>query len=69
MANGTAQWMLTVPANATGWLPLPNEEAGNYKLDGVAIGQSKLVSAAERDGKAGFVLPAGRYSFTVSWVK
>ena len=69
VANGTAQWSLTVPANATGWLPLAGEEAAHYTLDGSPIGQSKLVLASEKDGKAGFVLPAGRYSFVVSGVK
>ncbi|WP_263359727.1 alpha-L-rhamnosidase [Acidicapsa ligni] len=67
--DGTAHWQLTIPANASGWLPLSDAEAGEYKLDGQALASSKLVQAVSRDSKAGYVLPAGNYSFVVSGVR
>jgi len=61
-----AHWDLTIPANATGWLALTSEEAAHYKLAGQPIAESKLAEVGQRDGKAGFVLPAGHYSFDVN---
>ena len=66
--NGTASWDLTIPANASGWLPLSGSEAASYKLDGVGIDHSKLVTAAEKEQQAGFVLPAGSYHFEVGGI-
>jgi alpha-L-rhamnosidase len=65
MRNGTATWDLTIPANTTGWLPLDDSEAANYKLSGKPIGESKLAKASVREWKAGFTLPAGTYHFTI----
>jgi alpha-L-rhamnosidase len=67
--GGAANWNLTIPANASGWLPLTSEEASHYMLTGTPIVQSKLVEAASKEGRSGFVLPAGSYSFTVSGVQ
>jgi alpha-L-rhamnosidase len=67
--GGVAHWDLTVPANTTGWLPLSNSEASSYKLDGQPIAQSKLVEAAQKEGRSGFTLPAGTYSFDVSGIR
>jgi alpha-L-rhamnosidase len=64
--NGAgAEWSVTLPANTTGWLELSADEAAQYKLDGVALAQSKLAKAAARDGKSGFELEAGSYTFAV----
>jgi alpha-L-rhamnosidase len=67
--NGTAQWDLTIPANATGWLPLSSADAANYKLAGLAINQSKLVEAEQKNQQSGFTLPAGTYHFEVTGVR
>ena len=67
--DGTAHWTLTIPANATGWLPLAGDEASRYTLAGAPIAQSKLAEAASKDGQSGFILPAGSYSFEVSGVR
>jgi len=67
--NGTADWSLTIPANSKGWLPISTAEAANYKLDGTAIAQSKLVEATQRDQQSGFELPAGTYHFEVSGIR
>ena len=61
----TAEWSLTLPASTTGWLELSADEAEQYKLDGGPLAQSKLVRAVTRDGKSGFELEAGSYSFAV----
>jgi len=65
----TANWNVTIPANASGWLPLTGDEVGRYSLGGAPIAQSKLVQAASKDGRSGFVLLPGSYSFTVSGVQ
>jgi alpha-L-rhamnosidase len=67
--QGNAQWNLTIPPNASGWLPLTPSEAANYKLGGNPIQQSKLVEPSQKDGQSGFTLPAGSYTFEVSGVR
>jgi alpha-L-rhamnosidase len=64
--NGTAQWDLTIPANAAGWLPLDNSQAANYRLSGQPIQRSRLVEASNRAGHSGFNLPAGTYHFEIT---
>ncbi len=66
--GGTAEWLLTIPANATGWLPLSEAEAGKYKLDGKALEGNAMVKASTEMGQAGYELPAGNYRFEVSGV-
>jgi len=61
----TAQWRVTLPANTTGWLGMNADEAAKYKLEGVALGQSKQAKAVTREGGSGFELEAGSYTFTV----
>ena len=59
-------WNLTIPANATGRLPLRQEQAESYKLDGQVLAQSRRVRALSKDGNAlGYELPAGSYQFEV----
>jgi alpha-L-rhamnosidase len=67
--DGHAHWELTIPANTTGWLPLAPSEAANYALEGVPIAQNKMVEPAKKNDLAGFILPAGSYSFEVSGVQ
>jgi alpha-L-rhamnosidase len=57
----TAKWQVEIPANTTGLLEVSAKGAGQYKLEGVALSESKLVKAS----KGGFELPAGRYAFEV----
>ena len=66
VSGKSADWHLTLPANTTGWLALTAEEAAKYKIDGVAIKQSKLARAETRDGQSGFVLEPGQYTFSVA---
>jgi alpha-L-rhamnosidase len=67
--DGTAHWNVTIPANASGWLKLSQSEAAQYRLEGVPLPQSKLVSARKQGAEAGFNLPAGKYSFDVAGVR
>jgi alpha-L-rhamnosidase len=57
----TAKWQVEIPANTTGLLEVSAKGASQYKLEGVALSESKLVKAS----KGGFELPAGKYEFEV----
>jgi alpha-L-rhamnosidase len=64
--NGaTAVWHVTIPANATGWLPLSAAEAAKYKLDGSNLIASPLATPATRNGQSGFELAPGSYTFEI----
>jgi alpha-L-rhamnosidase len=60
--GATAEWHVTIPANASGRLELSADEAARYKLGGLPLAASKLVKSGEK----GFEIPAGSYSFTVN---
>jgi alpha-L-rhamnosidase len=66
--NGAAvTWLVTIPPNTTGRLPLAATQQGKFTLDGEALASSKklgLVSNA--DGGSTYELPAGTYSFRVT---
>ena len=65
--NGkTAKWLVTIPANANGWLPFSKSEAAKYTIEGVPLTASKLARAESRAGQSGFELPAGSYTFSVA---
>jgi alpha-L-rhamnosidase len=66
VSGRSAEWHLTLPANTSGWLALPADEAGKYKLAGAPLTQSRLAKAETRDGQAGFVLEPGPYTFSVA---
>jgi len=57
----TAKWRVEIPANTTGLLELGAKDATRYKLEGVAVSESKIVKAS----KDGFELPAGSYEFEI----
>jgi alpha-L-rhamnosidase len=69
VANGAARWELTIPANAKGWMPLSATDAARYKVNGSALVDNTLVPMATRGGVAGYVLPAGSYTFAISGVQ
>jgi alpha-L-rhamnosidase len=60
----TAHWTVTIPPNAKGLLPLSAAEATAYTLNG-----KPLAKLAVKDGKTGYELAAGTYSFVVTGVK
>ena len=66
--NGIAHWTVTIPANASGWLPLTEAEAAHYKIGGAAIEKSAVIAKGSK-AEAGYVLPAGTYVFDVDGVQ
>ena len=67
VVKGSAvHWDLTIPANTTGWLPLTSAQASTYKVNGATLSESKSTKAEAKDGKEGYTLPAGTYSFDIS---
>jgi alpha-L-rhamnosidase len=65
--GSTASWNLTLPANTSGWLPA--RAAAGFKLDGVPLVETRLVSSGTRNGENGYEIPSGTYSFTVDLSK
>jgi alpha-L-rhamnosidase len=66
IADGVATWHITLPANTTGWLPLPASESANWKLNGALLDHSPLATPTTHDGQSGFDLVPGSYTFTVA---
>jgi alpha-L-rhamnosidase len=64
--GATAEWHVTIPANATGWLPLNAEDARKFKLDGKPLTGSMRAKSDTREGQHGFTLESGSYSFEVA---
>jgi alpha-L-rhamnosidase len=59
-----AHWTVTIPPNASGWLPLSAAEAATYTLK-----ENMRVKPVVQDGKSGYELAAGTYSFVVTGVR
>ena len=57
--GGSAHWDLTIPPNASGWLPMSSTESSTYKVDGMAIADSKTLKATSKDGVQGFADSCG----------
>ncbi len=67
VAGDKATWNLTIPANASGHLPIGREQAQSWKLDGQLLSQSAKVSALPNSGNGvEYELPAGSYHFEVT---
>jgi alpha-L-rhamnosidase len=67
ISGNKATWNLTIPANATGHLPLGQEQEQSFKLDGQLLSQSARVRAMPNDGKGlEYEIPAGSYQFEVA---
>jgi alpha-L-rhamnosidase len=65
VTGATAVWHVTIPANTTGWLAVSGAEAAKYKLDGAALIKNPHAQADTRDGRSGFELVPGSYTFEV----
>jgi alpha-L-rhamnosidase len=62
-----ATWKLVIPANASGRLPLDQEQAKRYMLDGKLLSQSGQLHPVPKDGNTiEYELPAGSYQFEVA---
>jgi alpha-L-rhamnosidase len=61
--GSTADWHLTIPANAVGWVSAA--DAAKYKMDGLLLEKSRHAKPTDLDGQKGFELEAGSYTFAV----
>jgi alpha-L-rhamnosidase len=67
VAGNKVTWELTIPANATGRLPIGPEQAQTFKLAGQLLSQSGKVRALPKDGDAvEYEIPAGTYRFEIA---
>jgi alpha-L-rhamnosidase len=67
VAGNKATWNLTIPANASGHLPMGRDEAQAWKLDGQVLSESARVKALPSDGGSlEYELPAGSYQFEIA---
>jgi len=67
IAGDKVVWNLTIPANATGRLPLGGDLAQSYKLDGQLLSKSSRIHAATKDNnETEYELPPGSYRFEVA---
>jgi alpha-L-rhamnosidase len=67
ISGNKTTWNLTIPANASGRLPLAKEQAESYQLDGQALSKSSRIHAANKDNsELEYELPAGSYRFEIA---
>ncbi len=66
IAGDKVVWNLTIPANATGRLPLGGDLAQSYKLDGQLLSKSSKVHAAGGGTITEYEIPAGSYRFEIA---
>jgi alpha-L-rhamnosidase len=67
VAGSKAIWHLTIPANATGRLPLGKAQAESFQLDGKALSKSSRIQATNKDNNdLVFEIPAGSYQFEIA---
>jgi alpha-L-rhamnosidase len=65
IANGTATWHITLPANTTGLLDLIPSDTAKYKLNGAPLSGNPLVQSVTHDGENNLTLASGSYTFEV----
>jgi alpha-L-rhamnosidase len=62
-----ATWKLVIPANASGRLPLDQDQAKRFTLDGKLLSQAGRLHSVSKNGNAiEYELPAGSYQFEVA---
>ncbi len=67
IAGNKATWSLTLPANATGLLPLDTQKAQAFKLDGQLLSQSGKVRALPESANGlEYEIPSGSYQFEIA---
>ncbi|MGA3132087.1 MAG: family 78 glycoside hydrolase catalytic domain [Terracidiphilus sp.] len=62
VTGGMAVWHVTIPANATGWLPL---KFFKYGMDGISLKGNPHAKLTKRNGQIGFELTPGTYTFDI----
>jgi alpha-L-rhamnosidase len=66
VTGNQATWDLTIPPNASGHLPLSQEQLQKFKLNGQLLTQSKLRALQANGEGIAFEIPAGTYQFEVA---
>jgi alpha-L-rhamnosidase len=67
VSGNIATWNLTIPANATGHLPLTQIQAQTFTLNGHSLSGSKSIHALPGRGEGSeYELPAGTYQFEIT---
>jgi alpha-L-rhamnosidase len=67
ISGNIATWNLIIPANATGHLPIAQEQAQSFKLDGRRLSQSSRLHLLPSAGSTVvYELPSGAYRFEVA---
>jgi alpha-L-rhamnosidase len=67
ISGNKATWNLTIPANATGRLPVRKEQAESFALDGESLRKSSRIHALNRENNdLEFEIPAGTYRFEIT---
>jgi alpha-L-rhamnosidase len=61
-----ATWKLTIPANATGSLPLSRDQKEAFTLDGKSLAQNSRLHSKESNGLEIYEVPSGSYQFEVT---
>jgi alpha-L-rhamnosidase len=62
VAGNAATWHVTIPANATGLLPVDDALAATYTLDDVPLSRSPQAHKTNRNGQSGYALAPGKYT-------
>jgi alpha-L-rhamnosidase len=66
ISGNKATWNLTIPANASGRLPLGKEQAESFQLDGQALSKSSRIHTENKENNVlEFEIPAGSYQFVI----
>ncbi len=67
MKGAAVTWLIKIPPNTTGRLPLAATQEGKFKLDGKELTKNKRLSlVSSADGSSAYELPAGTYSFRIT---
>jgi len=67
VSGNKAVWDVTIPANASGWLPLSEQQAKSFTMDGKSLTESDKIHAAKGSGsEPGYEVPSGNYRFEVA---
>jgi alpha-L-rhamnosidase len=64
--GGSTAWKITIPPNTHARLPISQQQAAAFKLDGQPLAQNLKLKATSVGSQSVYDLPAGTYSFEVT---
>jgi alpha-L-rhamnosidase len=66
MQGTHVRWLVTIPPNATGQMPLSTDRARSFMLDGAPLKKSEHIHLTKTDGEMQvYSLESGTYSFEI----